>query len=465
MIERVVWNLQTMGSNTRFVFVVRDEDAARYSLDHTLRLLTGSCEIVRLRAQTQGALCSALMAIDHIDNEAPLIVCNGDQVIDANLQDIVREFQVGRADGGVVTFSSVHPRWSYVLLDDDGGVLQAAEKRVISRHAIAGFYYFRTGKLFIEAAQRTIASGNSVEGQFFVAPCMNELILDGGRVASYQVEERSYHSFYSPAKIQEFEDTQTGDGLASGRSIGNVQVVIPAAGEGNRFRNAGYKLPKPFIELLGRPMIERVVSNVAPKGSTVHILLRAQHVHDAPGIALELRNRGNKIHIVDTLTEGTACTVLLARPSLDGAAPLLIANSDQLVDFSVGTLVSDCMDRGLDGSILVFRDPTRNPKWSFAQVDADGLVTKVAEKQPISDLATVGIYFFARVADFVEAAVDMIVRNDRVNNEFYTCPVYNYMIANGLRIGVLEVPPVAMHGLGTPDDFEAYVASQAPRQG
>src|SRR5207249_4230233 len=121
--------------------------------------------------------------------------------------------------------------------------------------------------------------------------------------------------------------------------------------------------------------------------------------------------------------------------------------------------LDDCSARGLDGSILVFRDPARNPKWSFAEVNGEGLVARVAEKKPISDLATVGIYFFSRSSDFFDAALDMIARNDRVNNEFYTCPVYNYMIANGRRIGIFEVPGSAMHGLGTPADLEGYVAS------
>ena len=122
--------------------------------------------------------------------------------------------------------------------------------------------------------------------------------------------------------------------------------------------------------------------------------------------------------------------------------------------------VQDCLDRGLDGSILVFRDPSLDPKWSFAKVNDDGLVTEVAEKKPISDLATVGIYLFARGRDFVSATADMIATNERVNGEFYTCPVYNYMIANGARIGVYEVPMDAMYGLGTPDDLSEFLAAR-----
>ena len=129
-----------------------------------------------------------------------------------------------------------------------------------------------------------------------------------------------------------------------------------------------------------------------------------------------------------------------------------------MVDFDVDDYIADCLSRNLDGSILVFRNPQMDPKWSFAKLDAEGLVTEVAEKKPISDLATVGIYFFTKGSEFVSAAIDMIARDERVNGEFYTCPVYNYMIRAGARIGVYEVSEAAMHGLGIPEDLKVYLA-------
>jgi NDP-sugar pyrophosphorylase family protein len=241
-----------------------------------------------------------------------------------------------------------------------------------------------------------------------------------------------------------------------------VRVIIPAAGEGARFRKAGYQKPKPFVDVAGRPMIEHVIRNVAPRQANVHVLLRKQHIESEPAAVGSMRTRGYVVHEVDRLTEGTACTLLLARAAFDDDKPVLVANSDQVVDFSVDAFVRDCLDRNLDGSILVFKDARRDTKWSFARVDGAGLVVEVAEKKPISDLATVGIYLFRRGSDFVRAAVDMIARNDRVNNEFYTCPVYNYMVMRGLRIGICEIPATAMHGLGTPEDLDAYLAAQSP---
>jgi len=236
---------------------------------------------------------------------------------------------------------------------------------------------------------------------------------------------------------------------------------VPAAGQGSRFAKQGYAKPKPFIDVQDRPMIELVLDNLGLPGAREILLLRREHIEAEAEVVSRLDERGCSIVPVEGLTEGTLCTVLLSRQLIDEDRPLLIANSDQLADFSCEAFVRDCLERGLDGSILVFRDPEMNPKWSFARLNDDGTVAEVAEKQPISDLATVGIYFFRRGADFVRAAIDMIAHGDRVNNEFYTCPVYNYAIKNGLKIGVYEIPMAAMHGLGTPEDLQSYLASQA----
>ncbi len=460
MIERAVAPWKAAVPDAHFLFLVQREDAVRFSLDATLRLIAGQdATVISLTAPTQGALCSCLLAVDALDMDGPLVICNGDQVIDANIAGILARFQQEAVDAGVVTFRSVHPRWSYVRLDDEGMVTQAAEKSVISSHAIAGIYYFRTAQTFVDAAMATIAADDHVNGSFFVAPSLNQILLAGGRVSQFPIAADVYHSFYSPQKIKDFVDQQLsvavrGQGLAKRL---RTTVIVPAAGQGSRFAEQGWKRPKPFIDVDGRPMIDHVLDNVSPAGSRSVVLIRQEHLDGQEKIISRLVAGGIHVSFVAALTEGTLCTAMLARKEFEAENPVLIANSDQLVDFSVTAFVQDALDRQLDGSILVFRDEERDPKWSFARISEDGLVQEVAEKKPISDLATVGIYFFRRGRDLVEAAVDMIVRNDRVNNEFYTCPVYNYMILNGAKIGVYEIPRSAMHGLGTPQDLRAYL--------
>ncbi len=237
----------------------------------------------------------------------------------------------------------------------------------------------------------------------------------------------------------------------------SMNIVIPMAGEGRRFLDAGYTTPKPFIDVDGIPMIERVLRNVNAPGANYILIARREHVENAA--AQEIAEKYGVTYItVDKLTEGTACTALYARKYINNDAPLLFANSDQIVDIDINDFVADCDKRGLCGSILTFRDEEKNNKWSFVELDDGGLVKRVAEKQPISDIATVGIYYFSKGRNFVDAAIDMIVENDRVGGEFYICPVYNYAVKNNCKIGIYDIAPQDMHGIGTPQDLNDYLA-------
>jgi NDP-sugar pyrophosphorylase family protein len=230
------------------------------------------------------------------------------------------------------------------------------------------------------------------------------------------------------------------------------------AGVGSRFVNAGYTKPKPFIDVAGKPMIVRVLDNLAIPNARYVLVARREHLQAEIDLVRQIEQSYQAIFVqIDNITEGTACTVLHARKLINNSTPLLIANSDQIVDFNPIDYVNDCVIRNLDGSILTFKDETRNPKWSFARTGEDGLVQEVKEKKPISDCATVGIYLFKHGEDFVNAAIDMFLHQDRVNNEYYTCPSYNYLIKENKNIGIYNVPAVAMHGVGTPEDLELYL--------
>ncbi len=462
MIELVITQLKKQLNDPQFTFVIDREDARAFSIDRICKLAGGAAtNVIERMGETSGALCSCLLAIEALDLNAPLLIANGDQIITAELGAHIQYFETSKVDAGVVTFDSIHPRWSYVVETENHRVAQTFEKQVVSRNAIAGLYYFREARQFFDAAQKTILNDVNVNGSFFISSAINQCILNGGEVMHTKIDEQQFHSFYSPSRIAEFDRSAFGTKLRAGsKTTKDVNVIIPAAGEGSRFAKAGWKKPKPFIDLAGRPMLDHVIENVAPDGASVTLLLRDAHMEQHPTIVQAFDTAGINIIPVDKLTEGTACTVLLARKFFDNDSPMIVANSDQIVDFEVTDYITDCINRGLDGSILVFRDPSRDPKWSFAKLDDEGLVTEVAEKKPISDLATVGIYLFTSGRDFVSAAADMIAANERVNGEFYTCPVYNYMIANGARIGVYEVATDAMSGLGTPHDFSGFLESR-----
>lgn len=237
-----------------------------------------------------------------------------------------------------------------------------------------------------------------------------------------------------------------------------VNVVIPMAGLGSRFSKAGFKKPKPFIEVEGMPMIEKVIQNLNIPNAKYILIGNQEHLIQERNLVNKIKMNYDAIFIeLNKLTEGTACTVLFSREFINNENPLLIANSDQLVDMNINDFIQDCFDRNLDGSILCFEDEKLESKWSFAKINEQGFVTEVKEKVVISNLATVGIYLFSNGKNFVDSAIDMIINNDKVNNEYYTCPVYNYMIKKSKKIGIFKIQQKFMHGIGTPEDLEIYL--------
>ena len=250
--------------------------------------------------------------------------------------------------------------------------------------------------------------------------------------------------------------------LRTVREAQRVNVVIPAAGQGKRFAEAGYQHPKPLLDVEGRPMIDWVLDNFRAVGRPV-VLMQQRHIEQYCA-DYHVRDLAPSAEVVsvDGMTEGAACTVLLAEHLIDNRSELVLANSDQYVDIDVAAFVQRMRDRGADAGILTFRD--NHPKWSYARTDADGRVLEVAEKVVISDQATVGVYYFRSGADFVAAARRMIARDIRVNGEFYVCPVFNELLADGAAVYVDEIRREQMHGLGTPEDLEAFLAARSRGQ-
>ncbi|MBY0370653.1 HAD-IA family hydrolase [bacterium] len=237
-----------------------------------------------------------------------------------------------------------------------------------------------------------------------------------------------------------------------------VEILIPMAGRGLRFLEAGFARPKPFISVLGKPMIEWVVDNVRSSEypQVFTFLVNEDHLKNPAYEALLNRVApGCRIVRVPSTTQGAACTALLAADVLCLDRPLLIVNSDQWVEHSIDGFLQDAISSRCDGSILTFE--ATEDKWSFARLGADGWVEEVAEKRPISRQATVGIYYFREGRLFTDGAQSMIRKNIRTREEFYLCPVYNEMIGSGGKVRTLDLPPGAMHGLGTPEDLEAFL--------
>ncbi len=238
-----------------------------------------------------------------------------------------------------------------------------------------------------------------------------------------------------------------------------VEIVIPMAGLGQRFSAAGYAKPKPMIDVLDKPMIQWVVENIRPKSVPSHFnfICNRSHIEEYQLDKFLARLApGCNIISVPGVTEGAACTILLAKEFINNHRPLIIANSDQWVEVSIDEFVTLAKRDKRDGLIMTFHATEK--KWSYAKVDDTGKVTQVAEKNPISDHATVGIYYFNQGRDFIDAAEEMIRRDIRTNGEFYVCPVYNQLIEQGKNNAIHEIQRGQMHGLGTPEDLTVFIS-------
>ena len=232
-----------------------------------------------------------------------------------------------------------------------------------------------------------------------------------------------------------------------------LNVLIPMAGAGSRFEQAGYTFPKPLIEVHGKPMIQVVVENLGFEANYIFVVQKSHREQYNLDTMLNLIAPDCTIVEVDGITEGAACTALLAREFIDNDAPLFFANSDQFVDWNAAEFMYRMQESQADGGIVTFK--ATHPKWSYAKVDDNGFVTEVAEKNPISDNATVGYYYWKHGSDFVKYANEMIEEDIRVNGEFYVCPVFNQAIEDGKQIRIKEVD--GMWGLGTPEDLHYYL--------
>jgi HAD superfamily hydrolase (TIGR01509 family) len=256
------------------------------------------------------------------------------------------------------------------------------------------------------------------------------------------------------AKIQKAIDvlSETEKTIIPWRSE-TMNVLIPMAGSGSRFSAAGYTFPKPLIEVNGKPMIQVVIENLNIQANYIFIVQKEHYEKYNLQYLLNLICPNCKIVQVDGVTEGAACTTLLAKQFIDNGDPLVLANCDQFVEWNSNECLYAFSAENIDGGIVTFK--ATHPKWSYVKLGEDGFVSEVAEKKPISNDATVGIYYWKKGSDYVKYAEQMIEKNIRTNNEFYVCPVFNEAILDNKKIRIKQID--RMWGIGTPEDLNYFL--------
>ena len=201
IIQRVVESLKNLGSNV--ICIIRKEDQERFFLGDMMKILCPEVKVITVENLTKGAACTALFAIEDINNDEELLVLNGDQLIKANLFTAIADFRNRKLDGGIVTFKSVHPRWSFAALDAEGLVVETSEKRPISDNATAGCYYYAKGSDFVRACFSVIEKDAETQGFYYISATYNELILEQKKIGIFEIPRKDYISF---ANYQMYEN-------------------------------------------------------------------------------------------------------------------------------------------------------------------------------------------------------------------------------------------------------------------
>ena len=206
IIQRVVSNLTNNYNFEKIIYIVNESDCINFNLHSTLNLLTElKPVIIKVFKETKGALCSTLLAIDDINDDQPLVIANADQIFINGIDKSLKYFLTGDFDAACLTFESVHPRWSYVRLNDQGLICEAVEKMPISKNAIAGLYMYKSGSEFIKYSKKCIKRGVTHNELYYISPVFNEYILDGKKVGNIKIENSDFFTLYAPEKIEEYE--------------------------------------------------------------------------------------------------------------------------------------------------------------------------------------------------------------------------------------------------------------------
>ena len=206
ILERVIENLNDLLiESNNIIFIIRREDNERHYLKDIIKILLPTSKVSIIENEVAGAAAASLTVVDNMLDDQPLLLVNGDQIIETKCQDVINNFDKKNADAGVIIFESLHPRWSFVKCDKDGYVQEAAEKKPISKFATAGFYYYKEANNYIACAKKMILKDNHLNNKFFICPVFNEMILMNKKIATFKIDSAKYHSLMSPKTVKQYE--------------------------------------------------------------------------------------------------------------------------------------------------------------------------------------------------------------------------------------------------------------------
>jgi dTDP-glucose pyrophosphorylase len=268
LIERAAKAFIALNYEKKIVIAIPKKESEKYQLNRVLPLLDEQIKLCNINGNTQGAACSALLAVESLNLDAPLIISSFEQVLDFDLKPYVEDFFENDVDAGVLTFEAIHPKWSYVKVCDEGWVTQAAEKMPISKNAIAGFYFYKSARHFVEAAQGMIRKDVKTNGLFFIAPTINEIILNGGRVKAIKIDKKNYFHINDVHSLELYEENIVAEQHTKRQKLLKLTTDYVQAfdskdiGGVEQFFSDNFKLRDPAVSIKGKKEVTNYIEGI-----------------------------------------------------------------------------------------------------------------------------------------------------------------------------------------------------------
>lgn len=463
-----------------FIFICNREQLDQFPLETTLCTIAPGCEIISIEPHHLGPVHAVLQVKELLRPDEPYVVNYCDFSWRWDYAHFRRTMAQVACDGSVVTYTGFHPsllngnRYAGVRAQGDQWAAEIREKHSfttdpMASHHSTGTYYFRRGEFLLQCFEQLVEAQAHVLGEYYVSSAMQQLIERQHRVACYEVPY--FLQWGTPEDLEEYQywsryfrrSPDARPVAVMDAEIPQRTHLVPLAGEGQRFRDAGYVPPKPLVPVAGEPMILAAAKSLGPATQWVFVC-RREHCDQHP-LAEQLRRAHPDcaIIMVDATTAGQASTCYLAEGHLPDERPLLIGACDHGLVWDAARFAALCADPSVDAVIWTFRNHRavqRHPHmYGWVHTDADGRATGISCKRPISetpmrDHAIVGTFYFRRADLFKAAYRDLIAGERRIHNEWYLDMLMQTLIEQGRRVQVFEVETYLCWG--TPTDLQVY---------
>jgi NDP-sugar pyrophosphorylase family protein len=463
-----------------FLFVCNEKHIKENSIDEVLKSIKPSGKVFKVACNDRHGPVHAVSKIfEHIDEKDEVIVSYCDYGTIWDYKAFLKDIKDRNLDGSIAIYTGFHPHMlgtdNYAYLKEKNGLLvQIQEKKPTTSDKLKeltsnGTYYFKNGKILKTYFKKLMANHEPINHEFYVSVVYNLLVEDGLKVGYFKIDNmlqwgtpydletyKSWSKYFSNMIIPQ----------KKAKNPSNTTLVLPMAGKGSRFSDQGYTLPKPFLDINGKPMITQAVDCLPESDNNVFICLK-EHV-DNFHISEVLKKSYTHVKIIpiEKTTEGQACTceIGISAIGLNVEDPIQISACDNGVYYDSKKYQDLVDDKNMDIIVWAFKNNQTSKispnSYSWMETDANNFLKHVSCKKfiyddPLKTPAIIGTMFFRKAKYFIEGLKQNYFENTRTAGEFYVDDVLNQNIKKGLRIKVFEVENYICWG--TPNDYKTYL--------